>query len=230
MTQPHETVVPLPKPTDVDIYQAHTILGSGGNSNIRHVLTCFETKIWTMQENDEWDRKLFEKFRDSKNILIQTAICHQIDTEPDGRFKLKENVPFLNPCKKCYGAGELYRFIRKSIQVKCMKCDGKGLNPDKTYCPVCRADKTRGDHPGLIRTFGIVSQFRQITPCSACSGMGYFEPEQKDNPVVDIDTAKKLRDKLVEKPVEASEVQDVGSAIQVAPAPEESKEEMIEIK
>lgn len=214
-----EPTPPMPRASEVDRYKAHTFLGTGGKTDLRHILTCFEMKLWTMEENNEWDDKQFDKLLVAKNILCREAVLNQIDETPDHRFDISGNVPFQNPCSKCSGVGEKYRFVRETQDVKCMKCDGTGKSSENTACPICARKTTGGPPPGKVRTYGIISQLREVTSCETCRGKGYFQPKETDNPVVDPDTARKLKTHLVEK--DKKEGTTIGDAIHASVIPDQ---------
>lgn len=227
--QNHEKpkIKPIPKPTEIEIFQAHTALGTGGKSELRHVLTCFEMKIWAMQENEEWEEEKFKQYLGAKFILTHKFIFHQIDNSPDHRFKTEGQIPFDEPCKHCSGLGQKFKFMRRTMKIKCMKCNGTGKNEDGTKCSTCRS-KTLP--PGIVQAFAIISQFRELTLCEKCHGLGYSTKKVKSavNPVVDESTAAKLKMQLVQKEQPEAPT-TIGDVIQASPPEVPPEETMLEV-
>lgn len=105
-------------PPEVLVLQCQEKLGTGKEYNMKHVLTCFDLSIWALEENEEMTPEKKKDLIFSKNILLRKIVTNQIKTI--GQFKIES--PFENTCTKCRGAGEVYKFLRKSKKVKCMKC------------------------------------------------------------------------------------------------------------
>ncbi len=220
---------PVPVPDERQLFQAHTVLGTGGQSDLGHVLQCYQLKDWVMAENDERDHDKEQRYLDAKFTLTHQALFNQIIHNPDHRFSTKGCIPFDNPCPKCSGLGQQFKFMRKTMIVTCMKCKGSGQNEDGSKCPTCRTGKAKTKTPGKIQTFGIIPQFREVTVCTKCRGRGFLQQKNQTNPVVDESTGAKLKRQLVEKEVPVEEPKNIGTAIQSAPPENAADEEMIEV-
>ena len=97
-----------------------------------------------------------------------------------------------------------------------MKCtDGK--LQDGTKCKTCKG-RSR------VKTFGIIAQMRDTTECPRCKGKGFFKAKQLDNPVMDNEMARKLKNKVIEKP-EAN----LGASIESADSADPVPDTMIEV-
>jgi hypothetical protein len=201
----------LPKPTELEIRENEQILGVGVGYSIAHLLSCYETKLWTMEENEEWSKKAFDNFTTSKFILLRHLLMHQI--EINGRFSITS--PFENTCNKCAGSGEIYKFLRKTQTVKCMKCV-KGKLPGGETCKTCQGN-------GEVKIFGIVAELRDTTICSFCKGKGFFKKQDVDNPALHTAAAEKLKKQIETNLVEnqptnlGAEVKSATVSDQVAP-------------
>jgi hypothetical protein len=97
-----------------------------------------------------------------------------------------------------------------------MKCtDGK--LQDGTKCKTCKG-RSR------VKTFGIIAQMRDTTECPCCHGKGFFKAKQLDNPVMDNEMARRLKNKVIE-----NTNQNLGSSIEVADAADPVPDMMIEL-
>lgn len=68
----------------------------------------------------------------AKNLIMRKSVTLQMEEK---RFFEIES-PFENSCIRCKGTGELYRFNRKTVDVNCFICGGKGET--LTNCPACQ--------------------------------------------------------------------------------------------
>jgi ribosomal protein L40E len=177
----------LSRPTVIDIFEYQKLLGSGKDYDGAHLLTCYETKLWALNENGEWSEKNFNELTQAKFILHREILMEQIRTV--GRFSII--TKFENPCNTCNGAGEIIKFVRKTQKVDCMKCkDGK--SEDGKKCRTCQGTKH-------VMVFGIMPAIRETTLCPSCKGKGFFPPgKQPDNPVIDLKAAQKFKKNLVQ--------------------------------
>jgi hypothetical protein len=193
-TQQEQEIKILPKPTDLEIFQCQTILGTGNkymeplNKAVMHVCSNYALKLWAMEENQEWSTESFRKLTSAKFILVREVLFKQI--KMNGRFKIETG--FENPCKKCNGTGELYYFHRQMQTLPCMKCNKKGILDNGNKCKTCRGK-------GQVKVQAIVDELRSVTTCEACHGKGYFPPQVYDNPVIDKEIANDFKRKLAEK-------------------------------
>ena len=194
----------LPVPTELQILECEKVLGVGISYDIPHLLSCYELKLWAMEENKEWSPELFDKFTHAKFVLLRQLILGQI--ENNGRFQVTS--PFDNTCNKCGGTGEIFKFLRKSQWVDCMKCV-KGITPEGSKCLTCKGK-------GKLKTFGIVATLRDTTTCSFCKGRGYFKKQQVNNPAIDDQTAKELKKKLSATVVEKQPATNLGAEVKAA--------------
>jgi hypothetical protein len=117
-------------PSDILVLKCQETLGTGKKYDMPHVLTCFETSMWALEENEELTPELKGDLVFAKNILLRHIVINQIKTI--GQFKIES--PFEGTCPKCRGAGEVYKFLRKSKKVKCMKCTDGVIILDCTSC------------------------------------------------------------------------------------------------
>ena len=185
-TQEEHTVLPRPDP--MQIHSSQLLLGSGKECSISHLLGCYETKLWAMEENQEWSQSSFDEYTQAKNILLRELILSQL--EKHGRFKITTN--FENPCSRCHGSGEIYKFLRKSQKVRCMKCDN-GKMKDGSKCITCKGKAS-------LKTFAIVPQLRDTTICPFCRGKGFFKKHEYTNPAINEDVGKQLKKKFKDLP------------------------------
>ena len=195
-------ILPVPSTIVIDKYQ--TMLGTGKSYDISHLLSCYEMSLWVMEENREWSNVKFLDFTSAKFVLLRQKVLEQVRTV--GRFTIE--TPFANPCSKCHGSGEIYKFVRKPQTLKCMKCD-EGYLKDSTKCPTC---KGKGD----LKTFAIISQLRNTTTCPYCKGKGFFKEKVLDNPLFNQDAAKAVKKKLKVSMVEKPLSTNLGSEIEAA--------------
>jgi hypothetical protein len=188
----------LPEPTELEIREHEQFLGTGKRPySTSHLLSCYELKLWAMEENNEWTIESYKKFTTSKFVLLRNLILNQIKESENGRFKVTTN--FENPCTKCGGAGERWKFQRKTQTLTCMKCkDGK--NEDGSDCLTCRGS-------GKVKAYAIIPSLRSTTTCSYCKGRGFFKKKQVDNPALDQKMAEKIKEKLKSSMVEKQEKQ-----------------------
>jgi len=143
-------------------------LGTGKESNdMPHVLRCFETSKWALEENEELTPEKKKELIDSKNILLRNIVINQIKTI--GQFKIES--PFENTCTKCKGAGEVYKFLRKSKKVKCMKCTDGYIIMDCSSCSgTGRYTKTIDEGDGELHI---------NVECRSCKGKKFDENNPK---------------------------------------------------
>jgi len=115
---------------DKKLVEFEKMLGVGTNYTPEHVLKCFQISYSVKKENDELDQ--IDPFVDAKNRLLRHLVSSQMKAE---RY-FEINPPFKNPCAICKGAGEIYKFKRKIVQVNCHICAGK--KKVKVKCPSCK--------------------------------------------------------------------------------------------
>jgi len=210
-------VIPLPKPTELEIREHQQLLGTGKLPyTIPHLLSCYEAKLWAVEENNEWTHLIYKKFTHAKFALLRNLVLEQV--KEDGRFKIESN--FENPCNKCGGTGEIYKFVRKTQTVKCMKCV-KGKTPDGSDCQTCRGS-------GEVKTYAIIPVLRDTTTCSYCKGKGFFKKKQIYNPAIDEKAAKKIKKKLQDTVVEKETPTNLGAEVKSATVPDPVAPHMID--
>ena len=166
------------------MHQAQVALGTGQTYDMTRLFQEYFNSLWVMEQNNEWSGKKFMGLTINKFALLDPLVCSQIETE--GRFTI--TTPFLNPCSKCGGAGQRWKFQRKAQIVKCMKCPTDG-----TSCTTCRDSKE-------VKVNGITGVILGTTLCTYCKGRGYFKHKPVDNPVLNIEQVKKIKASVVEKP------------------------------
>jgi len=164
------------------------------NYTSKEVLTQFELKL----KNTEDKSQLIEE----KNFLLKNLIEMQMKK----RHFFKINSPFKNTCKVCNGTGEIYKFNKKMIEVKCPECDGEGSKEIK--CPQCKGVgrfvkrwKSGGGinveckhchgtkvikvkcidchSTGKIKKLVPDHKIKDTTPCSKCKGIGFITKPKK---------------------------------------------------
>jgi len=218
----------IPKPSDGDIIKAQMLLGTGETFDLKHILSCFDTKYWVMVENEELTPELEKDYIEKKIMLQHISICEEVRSSPAHRFELRGKIPFENPCDICNGLGIRMRFARKTQILKCMKCGGTGIRADKTECQTCTIEEKKTYvKAGLIRTFAIYDELKELTVCQSCNGRGFFKPKQVQNPVIERDSklAEQLS-RMVQKP--SPKPANVGDAIDSIPPEPEEKQVMIQ--
>lgn len=205
----------LPVPSIVEMIEYQTLLGTGKTYDISHLLTCYETALWVMEENKEWKDSKYNEFTQAKFLLLREKVLEQI--RATGRFTI--NAPFPNPCTKCGGAGELFRFIRRPQMVTCMKCS-KGIR-NEAKCPTCRGK-------GKLKTFGIIAQMKDTTTCPYCHGKGFFKEKKLDNPLFDRSLAAQAKKKIKTNMIKNEPTTNLGAEIETVDAAPEPDSPMIE--
>ncbi len=72
----------------------------------------------------------------ARNILLQDSVSRQIKEQR--YFEIV--APFENWCIVCKGAGEIYKFVKKTVKVNCHICGGKGeiKTKIKGKCQKCK--------------------------------------------------------------------------------------------
>ena len=193
----------IPVPTEMEIIEHQFLLGTGKTYDISHLLRCYDMSLWVMEENKEWSNNKYLDFTAAKFVLLRQKVLEQIKV--DGRFNII--TPFKNPCTKCYGSGEIYKFIRRIQTLKCMKCAEGFLQDSK--CPTCKGK-------GKLKTFAITPQLRNTTTCTYCRGKGFFKEKVLDNPLFDQDTAIQVKKKLAASVIEKPGITNLGSKIKTA--------------
>ena len=193
----------IPVPTEMEIIEHQFLLGTGKTYDISHLLRCYEMSLWVMEENKEWSNNKYVDFTAAKFVLLRQKVLEQIRV--DGRFNII--TPFKNPCTKCYGSGEIYKFIRRIQTLKCMKCSEGFLQDSK--CPTCKGR-------GKLKTFAITPQLRNTTTCTYCKGRGFFKEKVLDNPLFDQDAVKEVKKKLKVSLAKKSVIINLGSEIKTA--------------
>jgi len=187
--------------TTMEFEEAEKILGVGHNYNIKHVLKCFEIVHWTKRENDE--KESIPNVILAKNIILQKLIK---DQKKKFRFFTIDS-PFHKTCPRCHGAGEIYKFVKKEVQVNCHICGGTGTLKEK--CPTCKGTGrfvkrwkgggginvrcTRCDgsgkisikctnencEEGKISKEVLTHELESTTPCFKCKQLGYLTSHPK---------------------------------------------------
>lgn len=144
---PEEQVVTETMPID----DCMKILGFGKltDFNTESVLSLFEMTHWVLSENEELDK--LPTAIEAKNILIRHLVTEQLKV----RRYFQIVSPFENSCIHCRGAGELFKFVKKTVEVNCHICGGKG--DLKIPCPTCK---------GKVKT-------KQVE-CPTCQGSGRY--------------------------------------------------------
>ena len=177
------------------IVEAEKMLGVGKKYDIGHVLKCFDVIHWAKEENKETDE--IPTIILAKNSLLRNLVSNQ---KKKYRFFTIES-PFEKTCNKCKGAGEIYKFIKKTVDVNCHICGKKGTL--KQDCPTCKGTgrfikrwkagggvnleckKCKGTKKveskcarclgkGTIPKPVLTHVLKSTTPCKKCNQLGYL--------------------------------------------------------
>ncbi len=145
------------------------MLGVGTNYTPEHVLKCFQISYLVKKENDELDQ--VNSFVDAKNHLLRHLVSSQMKAER--YFEIIS--PFKNSCPACRGTGEIYKFRRKTVEVNCHICAGKGKI--KVKCPTCKGSgryQRRWKGGGGINVSCKTCKGKKRVPakCDECLGTG----------------------------------------------------------
>jgi len=184
-----ETIESMP------IVDAEKMLGVGKNYDIGHVLKCFDVIHWAKEENKEPEQ--IPDIILAKNSLLRNLVSTQ---KKKYRFFTIES-PFQHTCPKCKGAGEIFKFFKKTVDVNCHICGKKGTI--KNDCPTCKGTgrfikrwKTGGGvnleckkckgkkkvdtkcvkclGKGVIPKPVLTHTLKSTTPCKKCNQLGYI--------------------------------------------------------
>lgn len=138
-----------------NLVEFEKMLGVGTNYTPEHVLKCFQVSYLVKKENGELDQ--VGPFVDAKNRLLRHLVSSQMKSE-----KYFEIVsPFEDSCGSCKGAGEIYRFKRKIVEINCHICAGK--KKVKVKCPTCKG----------------IEKKKVKVECPTCEGSGRFKKRWK---------------------------------------------------
>jgi hypothetical protein len=181
-----------------ELVEAEKILGIGTNYDMKHALQCFEAARWVKEQNELFEE--IETVKEARNLVCQTLVCKQKEKY---RFFTIES-PFEHTCPVCNGPGELYKFIKKTVQVNCHMCGKTGII--KHDCPTCKGTgrfikkwKTGGGvnvecrrcegkkkievkcekclGNGTLKKEVLTHTLKSTTPCKKCDQLGYIEPK-----------------------------------------------------
>jgi len=170
-------------------------LGVNNDYDSMEVLTKFGLSLQSAGAYEQ--KKLIQK----KNFLLQKLV----EMEISRKFFFKPSTPFRNPCKVCNGLGELYKFNKKVIDIKCKTCNGQGKKI--IDCPICngtgrfikrwksggginlKCKKCNGNKTveikcldcqstGKVKKVVLDSKIKSTTTCTKCEGLGFL-PEPK---------------------------------------------------
>lgn len=182
----------------------------------KNVLASFERMVTRPSKELKEYGVTKEDIKRGKCIIMHHIVNQQIEKE--NRFKIEH--PFANPCTECHGAGELYKFTRKKINVKCRDCNGEGHQIDKeckscndegryvkmmggvrinVVCKNCKGTKKPicrtcwGE--GTVKTT-VLERIATTTTCSRCKGLGFFPPKKLNNPLMDKTLGDVIKDKI----------------------------------
>lgn len=171
-------------------------LGVLNNYTSKEVLTLFGEKLKeTKTEQDK--TQLIE----TKNFLIKNLIEIQMKK----RHFFKISSPFKNTCNVCNGTGEIYKFNKKIVEVKCPKCiDGKkeikcprckgvgrfvkrwkgggGINVECKHCKGTKTIKVKCidcHSTGRVKKMVSDHRIKDTTPCSKCKSVGFISKPKK---------------------------------------------------
>ena len=187
----------------MELAEAEKILGVGSDYSIKHTLQCFDVAHWTKQENE-----LLEEAKiviSARNTIMQHLVCEQ---KRKYRFFTIES-PFENTCNHCKGAGEIYKFIKKTVDVNCHICGKKGIIKDD--CPTCKGSgrfnkkwqtgggvnveckRCKGQKKiqvkcvnclgeGTVKKAVLTHTLKSTTSCKKCNQLGYLPNKLTSKP------------------------------------------------
>ena len=141
----------------------------------------------------------------ARNTIMQHLVCEQ---KRKYRFFTIES-PFENTCNHCKGAGEIYKFIKKTVDVNCHICGKKGIIKDD--CPTCKGSgrfikkwKTGGGvnleckrckgqkkiqvkcvnclGEGTVKKAVLTHTLKSTTSCKKCNQLGYLPNKLTSKP------------------------------------------------
>jgi len=184
----------------MELSNAEKVIGVGTDYNMKHVLQCFEIVHWAKIQNREFDS--LANVLEAKNALMRTLV-----TDQKKKFRFFEiESPFENTCRKCKGAGEIFKFFKKTVNVNCHICGG--ASKVEETCPVCKGTgrfirrwKTGGGvnlackkcegkgkrkvnckeclGKGKIKKAVLSDELKSTTPCKRCRQLGFIIKSKK---------------------------------------------------
>ena len=146
---------------------------------------------------------------DRKNLILAKNLVmrHLVSEQMKKQRYFEITSPFDHSCISCKGAGEIYKFNRKpvevnchicagkkKIRVKCRKCDGSGryIVRDKKFgggmnlkCTTCKGTgKVRVKcsncfGKGKLKKIVPDHSIKSTTPCKHCNELGFILPRPK---------------------------------------------------
>jgi len=183
----------------MELGHAEKLIGIGTEYDMQHVLKCFEIVHWANKQNREFD--LMPTTIKAKNVIMRHLV-----TEQKKKFRFFEiESPYEDPCPKCKGAGEIYKFFKKSVKVNCHICGGSatvmGACPKCKNTPgrfikrwttgggvdlVCKrcdgeakvkfkCEECKGK--GKIQKAVLSDELKSTTPCKKCRELGFISKD-----------------------------------------------------
>lgn len=178
-----------------------------------------ETKTSVQKQDHISSNKILTQFatdlKKVKNIEVQHLLIKEkndklqnlVESQMKARFYFKINSPFKNTCTVCKGSGQLYKFNKKVVTVRCKPCNGKGTR--KIKCTTCKGSgrfikKSKGSESvdisckkcngkkeikiqcikcqatGKIKKTVPDITLKSANICGKCKGLGFF-PKSKTN-------------------------------------------------
>ncbi len=139
----------------MELGHAERVIGVGQKYNMKYALKCFEVIHWAKKENEELAQ--IPPVIEAKNVIMRNLIIEQ-----KKRFRFFEiESPYEHTCPKCKGAGEIFKFVKKTVKVNCHICGGSAKV--EVQCPTC--EKTPGRFIKRWKEGGGVN-----LKCKKCSG------------------------------------------------------------
>ncbi len=155
--------------------EAQRILGSGETLDSKHLVKCYQTALWVANENEELTALKETELAVAWRIANQQNVIQQINE--DGKFVLDiqfNDLEGARTCEACKGAGERFKFVKKPIQVGCLKCkdvlinlNGKDLIIELDT--ITYAGKDVSTDPKYKRFLGKI-----VEECPSCGGSGKY--------------------------------------------------------
>ncbi len=179
----------------MELNHAEKVIGVGTKYDMKHALRCFEVVHWAKKENRE-----FESI--PTTIEARNTIMRHLVTEQKKKFRFFEiESPFSNTCPKCKGAGEIFKFFKKTVKVNCHICGGSAQVTGK--CPKCKGSgryirrwkagggvnlecrrcKGKGQvklscleckGKGQLKRVVLSDELKSTTPCKRCQQLGFL--------------------------------------------------------
>ena len=174
----------------MELGHAEKLIGVGTKYDIPHVLTCFEIVHWAKKENREFDD--IPTTIEAKNTILRHLV-----TEQKKKYRFFEiESPFENTCPNCKGAGEIYKFFKKSVKVNCHICGGSSKVIGN--CPKCKGSgryikRWKGGGGVDLECKRCEGKGKVKISCQECKGKGQLKKAVLSDEIKSTTPCKKCR-------------------------------------